>query len=112
LGDCRSGTAALVNRAKCSLVSALRASIGYRGEVLAWEPATDDIGNNSVCSEPVGGKLSDISINRNLGPMFVEDANGERLDLAERDSLEPARALQAQVEAANACEEAEHAQWD
>jgi hypothetical protein len=44
--------------------------------------------------------------------MFVEDADGERLDLAEGDGLETARAFQTEVKAANACEEAEHAQWD
>jgi hypothetical protein len=41
--------------------------------------------------------------------MFVKDADGERLDLAEGDSLEPASALKAKVEAANASKEGQDA---
>jgi hypothetical protein len=41
--------------------------------------------------------------------MLVQDADGERLDFAERDGLESARALQPQVEAANASEKREDA---
>jgi hypothetical protein len=40
--------------------------------------------------------------------VLAEDALRERLDLAERDGLEPARAFQAEVEPADAREKREH----
>jgi hypothetical protein len=72
---------------------------------LAREAASDDIDGNSIGSEALSRKRSNIVINGHLGPMFVEDVDGERLDLAERDSLESTRPLQAKVEPANAGEE-------
>jgi hypothetical protein len=81
-------------------------------DVLARKTSANDIDGNPIGSERCFGEFSDISINRNLGPMLVQDADSEWLDLAEGDRLEPTRAFQAQIEAANACEERQHAQWD
>jgi hypothetical protein len=83
--------------------------VGQR-DVLAGESPADDIGSNSICLEPLGGKFSDIVIDRNLGPMLLKDAAGKLLDLAEGDRLKPARALQPQREAADAREEVQHPQ--
>jgi hypothetical protein len=72
---------------------------------LAGKPSDDAIDGNSIGSELCPAELSHISIDRYFRPIFVEDTNGKRLNLAERDSLEPASALQAKVEAANAGEQ-------
>lgn len=76
-----------------------------RADVLTGEASDDNVHGNSVCSKLLSGEFSNVSINRNLGPMLVKDANGEGLDLAERDGLEPARPLKAEVEAADASEQ-------
>jgi hypothetical protein len=65
------------------------------GNVLAREPSDDAIDGNSICCQSPPGKFSDVSINRNLRPVLVEDADSEMIDFAERHSLKSARALQA-----------------
>jgi hypothetical protein len=69
--------------------------------VLAGEAGGDCVHGNSVCAElsPVSSRTS--SIDRHSRPMLSQHAPAERIDLAERDRLEPARALQPEVEAAN-----------
>jgi hypothetical protein len=73
-------------------------------DVLTGETPDDDIDGNSVCRQSLCGEFSNVSIYGHLRPMLVEDFDGERLDLAEGDGLEPARALKAEIEAANAGE--------
>jgi hypothetical protein len=59
------------------------------------------------CS-PERSPASDMSWQGNPPQMqSTEIPSARRIDLAERDSLEPARALKAKVEAANACEQRE-----
>jgi hypothetical protein len=76
---------------------------------LTREAANDAIDGNSICSETFSGKLFDIFIAGNLGPVLLEHASAERIDLAERDGLETARPLQTKVEAADSGKEAKHA---
>lgn len=66
--------------------------------VLAREPAADDIDGNSVSSKSVGCKFFNVIIAGHLGPVFLKNGTGVRLDLAEGDSLKAARALQAEAE--------------
>jgi hypothetical protein len=80
-------------------------------DVLTGESAADDINGNSVCPEPIGSELLNVSIDRNLGPVLAENAAAELIDLAERDGLEPARAFQAEVESADAREKREHLEF-
>jgi hypothetical protein len=72
-------------------------------DVLAGEAANDDINGNSVCAQSFSGETQDIFIVGCLRPMLSQHAPAERVDLAERDSLEPASALQAEVESADSC---------
>jgi hypothetical protein len=78
--------------------------------VLTREACGDDAGVNPIGSEPCGGEGSHVIVAGNLRPMFRQHALAEWIDLAERDGLEPARALQAKVKPANASEQGEDAQ--
>jgi len=49
--------------------------------------------------------LSDISIDRNSRPILVKYADGEGLNLAERDGLEAARPFKAKVKATDTGEQ-------
>jgi hypothetical protein len=73
---------------------------------LTGEAPADDVGNNSVCAEPLGGELADISINRNPGPILAQDALAKVIDLAKRRCPE-ASPFQTNIEAADASEEGE-----
>jgi hypothetical protein len=77
-------------------------------EVLAGEPSADDIDGNSICRKPLGGKLSDILVPFDVGPMLLENSPAERVDLALRDGDEAARPLKTKLETANAGEEAQN----
>jgi hypothetical protein len=77
-------------------------------DVLAWEPAADDIDGNSIGSKAACGEGSDVIVAGDLWPVLRQDAAAERFDLAEGDGLEPARALQPEAEAANPREEVQH----
>jgi hypothetical protein len=80
-------------------------------KVLAGEASADDIGRfNSADEQSFESKFLNIVIDRNLGPVLAKDGLRERLDLTERDGLESARALQSEVEPANAGEEGEDAE--
>jgi hypothetical protein len=79
-------------------------------EVLTGKSADDAIDFNPVALEFGSGEFSHVMVAGNLRPMLSQHALAERIDLAERDGLEPARPLQAKVEAAYSGEEAEHAQ--
>lgn len=73
-------------------------SLSSSGNVLAREPAADDIDGNSVSSKSVGCEVSNVMVDRNIGPVFRQHAAGVVLDFAEGDSLKAARALQAKAE--------------
>jgi hypothetical protein len=68
-------------------------SLARLTDILTGESAHDDIGNNSVCFEPFSGEFSHVMIAGHSRPMLSQHAPAERIDLAERDGLEPARAL-------------------
>jgi hypothetical protein len=71
-------------------------SSAFSGEadVLAGEPAADDIDGNSVSGQSVGCEFSNVMVAGNLGPVLLEDAAGELLDLAKGDGLEAASPFQ------------------
>jgi len=73
-------------------------------DVLAREPAADDINVNSVSAKSVGCECSDIVVLPHVGPMLRQHLAAEGINLAERDRLEPASAFQAKVETADSCE--------
>jgi hypothetical protein len=79
-------------------------------DVLAGEAAADCVNGNSIAGQSLGGKLSHVMIAGNLRPMLRQHAPAERVNLAERDSLKSARALQSKIEAADAREQREDAQ--
>jgi hypothetical protein len=68
--------------------------VAGNADVLAGEATDDAINCNSVCGEPFGGEFSHVIVDLHLGPVFAENGALESLDLAERDGLEPARALE------------------
>jgi hypothetical protein len=73
-------------------------------DVLAGEPATNDVDANSVSGQSVSVEAADVVIAGNLRPMPGQHALAKFVDFAERYGLKSARALKAQVEAANARE--------
>lgn len=75
--------------------------------VLAGEAAANDV--NSSCGKSVGCERSDVIVNRDSRPMLRQHAPAEWINLAERDRLETASALEAKAEPANAAEEVEDA---
>jgi hypothetical protein len=77
-------------------------SLASERDVLAREPAADDINGNSIGSKSCCGKLSDIFVAGDIRPMFRQDLAAGRIDLAEGLRLEAARALQPKAEAADA----------
>jgi hypothetical protein len=79
-------------------------------DVLAREPAADDIDGNSVSAKSVGCEGSNVIIAGHLWPMFLQDLAGEFLDLAEGDCFKAASALQAKGEATYAGKEIENFQ--
>lgn len=85
-------------------------ALSGNADVLAREAPADDIDSNSVSVQSVGCECSDIVVLPHMGPVLRQDAAAERIDLAERDRLEAARALKAQVETADTCKQGEDAQ--
>lgn len=81
-----------------------------KANVLAREAAADDVDANSIGSKSSCREGSDVVIDGHLGPVLVEDTARERFDLAERDGLEPASALEPEGEPADAREQVEDAQ--
>lgn len=80
-------------------------SLSSEGDILAREPAADDIDGNSVSGKSVSCEGSDIFVAGHLWPMFRQDFPTEWVDLAEGGRLEAARPLQPKAEAANAAED-------
>jgi len=83
-------------------------ALSRRADVLAWEPAADDVCGNSIPSKSVGTEFSDIFIDGHLRPMLAEDFAAEWLDLAERDGFKSAGPFQAQRETANSAKQVEN----
>jgi hypothetical protein len=79
-------------------------------DVLAGEPAADDIDGNSIGSKSLCGKLPHVPIAGDIGPVLGEDAAGEVFDFAERDRLETACAFEAKAEPSNTREQIKDAQ--
>nr|WP_053553207.1 hypothetical protein [Sphingopyxis sp. 113P3] len=77
------------------------------GNVLAREAAGNDIDGNSINIESLRGKLSDVSIAGDVGPVLCKDTAGELLYFTEGDGLETARALKPQAETSDAGKEIE-----
>lgn len=84
-------------------------SLTSLGQVLAGKTPADCVNGNAIGSKPVCGKIADVMVAGNLRPVFGKDAARELFDLAERDGLEPAGALQTEREPANAAEQIEKA---
>jgi hypothetical protein len=68
---------------------------------LAWKSTTDDIGNNSVCSEAVCGKGSDVVIARDIGPVLSQNSARIWFNFTEGNSLHPSP-FKAKAKPANA----------
>ena len=75
-------------------------------DVLAGEPAADDIDGNSIGSEPCCGELSDILVDRDVRPVVSEDGLAIRLSLTEGDCSHPG-SFESERESANPAEEVE-----
>jgi hypothetical protein len=80
-------------------------------DILTGKSAADRIDSNSVSGQSVGCEFSDVVIDRHSGPVFRQHLAAIRFDLAERDGLETASALEAQAKATNAREQVEDAQF-
>lgn len=80
-------------------------------DILAGEPAADDINGNSICSKSSCCEFSDVMVARHLRPVFRQNAAGKILNLAKRYSLEPASALKPQRKAPDARKQIEHTQF-
>jgi hypothetical protein len=85
-------------------------SLARVADILAREPACDDIDFNSVSSKSVGCEFSDVTIARHLGPVFCQYAAREFLNLAEGDGLKPASALKTQRKSTHARKQVEYSQ--
>jgi hypothetical protein len=88
-----------------------------KANVLAREPAADDIDGNSIGSKSFAGKGADIIVAGDVRPVLCEDFAGELFDFAERDCFKAivcgtfqCGALQPKGEAANSAEQIEEAQ--
>lgn len=81
-------------------------------DVLAGEPSADDIDGNSVSGQSVGCEFSNVMVAGDLGPVLLEDAARELLDLAEGDGLKPASPFEAQTKASDSAKNIEHPQRD
>ena len=58
-------------------------------DVLAGEATTDKIGNNSVCSKALIGKMAHVFVDGDVGPVLSEDASAVGFDFAECDCSHP-----------------------
>ncbi len=68
---------------------------------MAGETASNDVnGSDAVSSQSICGEVSDIVITGNPGPVMGKPPAAKFVNLAERDGLKTARALQPQAEAA------------
>jgi hypothetical protein len=65
-----------------------------KADILAGEPATDNIDGNSIGSKSFAGKLSHIGVAGDTRPMLGEDAAGEVFDFAECDGFKSTSSLQ------------------
>jgi len=77
-------------------------------DVLAREPAADDVNGNSICRESIGRERADIVITGDIRPVLREHTTAERIDFAERYGLEAAGALEAEREAADSAEDVQN----
>ena len=75
-----------------------------RADILAGEPATDDIHGNSICRKLVAGEGPHVVIAGNPRPMFREHAAGVWLNLAEGDGTH-SRPFEAKAEASDSAEQ-------
>lgn len=79
--------------------------------VLAREPAADDIDSNSISGKSIGCEGSDIFILPYVGPMFGENLAAERINFAKGNRLKAASALKPKAKAAYAAEKIENAEF-
>jgi hypothetical protein len=77
-------------------------------EVLAGEAADDAVGLDPIGSKSSGGEFAHVIVTGYSRPMLRQHALAEWVDFAEGYRLEAARALEAQVEAADPCEKGQH----
>jgi hypothetical protein len=76
-------------------------ALARKANVLAGEPADDNVNGNSIGSKDFSGEFADIIVNLHSGELVLHDALAKRQHFAERDGLEPARPLETQIEAAD-----------
>jgi hypothetical protein len=93
-----------VSEPKAAPFASKASALPREADVLTREAAADCVNGNSVCGEAFASKCFNVIVAGNLRPVLSQNLSRVWVDLAERDGLEPARALQAEVEAANARE--------
>jgi hypothetical protein len=80
-------------------------------EVLAGEPAADDVNFNSVSGQSVNCEGANVMINWNLGPVFCQNFAWVFFYFAKGDSFAQTRPFKAERKAADAAEKIEKAQF-
>lgn len=76
--------------------------------VLAREPAADDIDGNSIGSKSFAGKLAHVAVAGDIGPVLGEDAAGEVFDFAEGNGFKAASPFQSEGKSTDAAEQVQH----
>src|SRR5690606_18081632 len=79
-------------------------ALSCKADVLAGEPAADDIDGNSIGSKSLCGKLAHVSVAGDIGPVLCEHSAGEVFDFTERDRFKAARPFEAKAKSSYAAE--------
>jgi hypothetical protein len=77
--------------------------------VLAGKASADGIESNSICSEPIAGKLAHVIVDWNVRPVSLEGCLAVSIDFTERDGSHSG-SFKPEAEAANSREEIEDIQ--
>jgi hypothetical protein len=84
-------------------------SLASEGNVLAREPAADDIDGNSIGSKPCAGEGSHVVVAGNVWPVLGKHSSTERINLAEGDGCEAAGTFEAKAEPSDAGKQIKYA---
>jgi hypothetical protein len=79
-------------------------ALARKANVLAGEPADDNVNGNSIGSKDFSGEFADIIVNPHSGKLVLHDALAERQHFAERDGPEPACSFEAKVKTSDSGE--------
>lgn len=76
----------------------------------ARKSSAEDINGNSISGQSVGGKRSDVFIALHPRPVLGQDTLAELVDLAERNTLKPARPFEPKIKSTQAGKQRKHFQ--